>query len=300
MNTNLILIAGYPKSGSTWIRLMFEALTRPLDGRVAINELSDGFYGAWRRLLFDDFAPVNSTDLAPEEIDGFLPGVFRQLASELGHPVLVKAHDLAFRTQSGEWLYPPEAVRCAIYLVRHPFDVAVSLAHHVGLTHEKIVEIMNSDHVMAPLESRLVLPIHERIGSWSSNIISWLEGGPYPLTLVRYEDLHADPITEFGRISSASGFHSSRENVCRAVASVSFGRLQAEEKAHGFSEKPRKSPQFFRAGKPRSWDGMLAPSLRNRIVEDHGAVMERLGYTADGGFGPMPVRPVTSGQATGR
>src|SRR5580698_7634696 len=149
MSKNLILVAGYPKTGSTWIRLMFEALTRPLDGRVAINELSDGFYGAWHRLMFDEIAPVNAADLLPDEIDDLQPGVFRQVALELTRPVLVKTHCAAYRTRSGEWLFPPDCIRSVIYLVRHPFDVAVSLAHHLGLTVERTVEIMNLDSVMA-------------------------------------------------------------------------------------------------------------------------------------------------------
>ncbi|HEX3665777.1 MAG TPA: sulfotransferase domain-containing protein [Rhizomicrobium sp.] len=288
MSKNLILVAGYPKGGSTWFRLMFEALTRPLDGRVAINELSDGFYGAWRRLLFDDVAPVNSADLLASEIDDLLPGVFRQLATELPRPVLVKTHCLAYRAQHGEWLYPPDSVRSVVYLVRHPYDVAVSLAHHVGLSVENTVEIMNRDHVMAATESRLVFPLHERIGSWTTNITSWLDEAPYPITLIRYEDLHKNPVDSFGRATAAAGLERDPESILRAVETVNFDRLRSEEQLHGFDERPRSSPQFFRAGKPRSWEGKLDESLQQRIVQDHGITMERLGYAPDGTTQPLP------------
>ena len=295
MSENLTLIASYPKAGSTWIRLMFEALSRPLNDRVALNELSDGFYGIWRRLLFDDFAPVNSADLLPEEIDELLPDVFYQLASELGGPVLVKTHDLAFRTRTGQWLFPPDCVRHVIYLVRHPFDVAVSLAHHVSLSVERTVELMNHDHVMAADASPLVLPLHERIGSWSSNIASWLDEAPYPLTLIRYEDLHSNPMEAFGRAAEAAGFRTTPNSIRRAVDAIKFERLQGEEQKHGFIERPRKSPQFFRAGKPLSWAGELDAALRDRIVQDHGAMMDRLGYSPDGGAGPLPAHAADKG-----
>jgi hypothetical protein len=288
MSKNLILVAGYPKGGSTWIRLMFEALTRSLEGRVAINELADGFYGAWRRVLFDDFAPVNSADLLPGEIDDLTPGVFRQLASELTQPVLVKTHCLAYRTQLGDWLFPPDCVRSVIYLVRHPFDVAVSLAHHVGLTVERTVDIMNLDHVMAPAGARLVFPIHERIGSWTANITSWLDDARYPITLIRYEDLHDNPAEGFGRAAAAAGLDRDRDSILRAVEAMNFDRLRSEEQLHGFDERPRSSPQFFRAGKPRSWEGKLDEALREKIIRDHGATMERLGYAMDGTVLPLP------------
>jgi hypothetical protein len=287
MSKNLILVAGYPKGGSTWVRLMFEALTRSLDGRVAINELADGFYGAWRRLLFDDFAPVNAADLLPEEIDDLQPGVFRQLALELGRPVLVKTHSTAFRTRSGEWLYPPDCVRSVIYLVRHPYDVAVSLAHHFGLTVEMAVEMMGLDLVMAFSGPQLFFPLHERTGSWSRNIASWLDEAPYPVTLIRYEDLHENPVDSFGLAAAAAGLDRDRGSILRAVETVSFERLRAEEQLHGFNERPRNSPQFFRAGKPRSWEGKLGGQLRDRIIQDHGATMERLGYGPDGSAQPL-------------
>jgi aryl sulfotransferase len=288
MGKNLILVASYPKAGTTWIRLMFEALTRSLDGRVAINELADGFYGAWRRLLFDEIAPVNAADLLPGEIDGLLAGVFRQVASELARPVLVKTHCVACRTQSGEWLYPPDCVRSVIYLVRHPFDVAVSLAHHLGLTIERTVEAMNLDGVMAFTDTQLLFPLHERIGSWTTNITSWLEESPYPITLIRYEDLHENPADSFGRAAAAAGLDQDRDSILRAAETINFERLRSEEQLHGFGERPRSSPQFFRAGKPRSWEGKLDASLRERIIRDHGATMERLGYSPDGGTQPLP------------
>lgn len=288
MSKNLMLVAGYPKGGSTWIRLMFEALVRPLDGRIAINELSDGFYGAWRRLLFDEFAPANAADLLPDETDDLQPGVFRQVSLELNRPVFVKTHCAAYRTRSGDWLFPPDCVRSVIYLVRHPFDVAVSFANHLGLTVERTVEAMSLDLVMAATESQLFFPLHERIGSWSSNIASWLDEAPYPVTLIRYEDLHENPADSFGRAATAAGLDNERNNVLRAAGAVNFERLRSEEQLHGFAERPRNSPQFFRAGKPQSWNGKLDETLRQRIVQDHGGMMERLGYQADGSTRPLP------------
>ncbi|HEX4078925.1 MAG TPA: sulfotransferase domain-containing protein [Rhizomicrobium sp.] len=290
MSGSLLLIAGYPKSGSTWIRLLFEALTRPLDSSVAINELGNGFYGGWRRTLFDTIAPITSANLLPDEIDLLLPDIFRQLASESAGLILVKVHDLAFRTRAGEWLYPPDHVSSVIYLVRHPFDVAASFAHHLGIDIQTAVAIMNRDHVMAPAGPRMIMPIHERIGSWSANIASWLDETPYPITLTRYEDLRGDPVGSFARVAAAAGFRKDPEFIHRAAQAVNFNRLQAEEQTHGFGERPRSSPKFFRAGKPRSWEGILDPHLRDQIVRDHGAVMERLGYASDGETRPMPGR----------
>ena len=80
MSAKLILLASYPKSGNTWARVVLQSLMRGRD--VALNQLSPDFYGYPRRILFDDMAPVNASDLTAEEIDALLPGVFRQLADQ--------------------------------------------------------------------------------------------------------------------------------------------------------------------------------------------------------------------------
>jgi hypothetical protein len=176
-----------------------------------------------------------------------------------------------------------------IYLVRHPFDVAVSLAHHLGLTIEKTVEAMSMDLVMAATDDQLYFPLHERIGSWSTNIASWLDDSPYPVTLIRYEDLHENPADNFARATAATGLERDRDSILRAVDTVNFERLRSEEQLHGFAERPRNSPQFFRAGKPRSWEGKLSVPLREQLVRDHAAMMERLGYAPDGSTHPAPL-----------
>jgi hypothetical protein len=156
------------------------------------------------------------------------------------------------------------------------------------MTVERTVEIMNLDSVMAATDTQLFFPMHERIGSWTTNITSWLDQSPYPITFIRYEDLHENPAENFGRAAAAAGLNRDRESILRAAETINFERLRSEEQLHGFNERPRSSPQFFRAGKPRSWEGKLDDSLRNQILQDHGATMERLGYVSDGSVRPLP------------
>lgn len=287
VNGNLILVAGYPKSGSTWVRIVFEALRRG-HREISINALDGGHYGARRRMLFDEHASVNSADLLPEEIDDFLPEVFRALARAPGGPHVVKAHDAAFRTRAGGWLYPPEAVRIVIYLTRHPFDVAVSYAHHLDLSVGEAVAHMGRDETVAASRVRLRMPLHERLDSWSGNINSWLGTAAYKLFPVRYEDLFADPMMAFAQLAKAAGFAANEAAIAQACEATRFDRLQSEERRAGFFERPRTSPAFFRAGRPRSWNGVLDETLRAKLVDDHHAVMAHLGYDAEGNASGQP------------
>ena len=179
----------------------------------------------------------------------------------------------------------PGARWAVLCMVRHPFDVAVSWAHHRSITPEEAVDdLCNEDHLIAGVGGCLPLPLAESPGSWKSHISSWLNNGPYPVTLARYEDLYADPVTGFARLAQAAGVVATPEEIARSVAASRFERLAAEERQEGFRERPRSSAAFFRSGQPQSWQGVLGEGLRQRLVSRCVPVMERLGYETDGTF----------------
>lgn len=298
MSGRLILVSSFPKSGNTWTRAILEQLRRGPDWEFSINAMPNGFYGFSRRVLFDTLSPVNAADLFIDEIDDRLPIILRELVRLDSYPHIMKVHDDARRTKSGDWLYPPDAVHCVIYLVRHPFDVAVSFANHMGIPLDDAVGLMQDGEIVSHYEDRLSLALPQHVGSWTSNISSWLDPSPYHVALARFEDLHANPIPEFGRLARAAGFDAPHTEITRAVSAAQFDKLRDEETEGGFRERPVTSATFFRAGRPQAWQGILDSRLIDRIVRDHGPTMERLGYLPDGGVAPLP--PQSAGPNAGR
>lgn len=289
MTGHLILIASYPKSGNTWVRLFFENLMRGEQAPVSINDIRNGVYGFERRRLFDSLAPVEAADLEPAEIENLLPDLYAALAIEAAGPVFLKVHDRARRTPNGHWLFPPEHVRAVLYLARHPFDVAASWAHHQAIPiGAAVTDLCDENRVIAGVEEGLPLPMAECPGSWGANVESWLGETPYSVTVTRYEDLCDSPLAEFARLSKAAGLVASDEAIERAVEASRFVRLQAEEAERGFRERPLRSKAFFRAGRPKSWRGTLDHELRDRLAVCFGAAMGQLGYRTDGGAEPLP------------
>ncbi len=286
MSAGFILVASYPKSGNTWTRIVFERLRNGAD--FPINALAAQAYGASLRRTFDSIAPAEAADLLPNEIDEFLPDVYRHVAAELGAPLFVKVHDAARRTRSGEWLFPPDCVRSVVYVARHPFDVAVSAAHHFGIPVEKAVAFMGDETVMPRALERLPEALAQSYGTWTQNVSSWLDASPYTVSFARYEDLLADPLGEFRRLARATDIEAADGQLRRVVEASRFEQLQKDESEHGFFERPKSSPRFFRAGKARAWEGVLDQALRETLLRDHGPMMERLGYDADGGARPLP------------
>lgn len=282
MTRPFILIASYPKSGNTWTRIVFERLLRGAD--VPLNAIDKGFFDAARRRIFDRYSPVDASDLTQAELIGFHGDVYRSFAAVAAANTFIKVHEPA---RSDDWFYPPECVRAVVYLVRHPFDVAVSSAHHFGQSIDSIVDFMNDERDKdVPLDwlpGATPLPY----GSWSANVSSWLDANAYTLAWARYEDLRADPQTHFMRLARATGIETTQDALARVIEASRFETLKKEEEAQGFRERPKSSPQFFRAGRAGTWKDVLGAPLRDKLIRDHGAVMERIGYTADGGTVPL-------------
>jgi len=288
MSRGFVLIASYPKSGNTWMRVVLEKLRRGPDRPVSINDLDVRYQDISKRSAFDDWMPVNAADLSFEEIEGFLPDLYRRLAAEIRDFAPVKVHEPASRNFRGEWIYPPDCVHAVIYLVRHPFDVAVSLAYHLNMSLERSVEMMADDMSAHQPYRRLFKSLPQNFGSWSSNVESWMDNPSYPLNWSRYEDICAEPVAHILRLAKAAGLPVSKGDVEGAVKATDFQELQREEQVAGFREKLKVSRQFFRSGRPGTWRGVLDASLRERLVRDHGRVMERLGYGVDGEARPLP------------
>lgn len=289
MSGRFVLVASYPKSGNTWTRLVLERLLRGRRKNMSINDLSATYDGFLRRVAFDRWAPVNASELSTCEMEDVLPRVHRRLASEFEGTVLVKVHEAAKRNSRGEWLYPPDCMGKVIYLARHPYDVAVSTAHHLGVSLEHAVDIMSDDGGARLPHTHLPESLPQTFGSWSGNVRSWIANGEYDVTLVRYEDMVADPLRVFSELVRRAGIAASAEEIAESIDAARFDRLQKQEDEAGFRERPESSQRFFRAGRPGTWKGALDDRLQDRIASQHGPTMAKLGYAADGSFdSPLP------------
>jgi aryl sulfotransferase len=281
-------LASYPKSGNTWLRAWLWTL---ISGPHAdINRLSmlGGFAGS--RSQFDSALGIESTALSGDQEANLRPRAFEAIAAETERPLYCKAHDAYHLTPAGEPLFPTAATRGAIYVVRDPRAVAVSLAHYMAQPiDEAIANMDNPEALSGGSTRRLSNHLRQRLLSWSKHVESWL-GAPFPVHVLRYEDMQADPHAAFGAVAAFLGLPSDRAAIAAAVEAATFSRLQAHERESGFIEKPRQAAAFFREGRVDGWRQALSPEQAARIVAAHGAVMRRLGYdpliapiTADGG-----------------
>lgn len=275
---SIVWLASYPKSGNTWVRALLTNYFHSGEGPASINALLGGRIANVRH-LFDELLGVDSSELTSRETSGLRPLLHRLLADELPRPTFVKTHGAYVCTEAGEALFPREATAGAVYLVRNPLDVAVSFAHHenqrVGWA---VARLNDTKTVLEGTTGRIHSAIPEPLLSWSAHACSWLDQDAIPVHVLRYEDLHADPVAGLAGVVRFAGFEPESSRLRAAVNRSAFARLRRQEARVGFAERQPTAGSFFRAGVVGDWRVGLSREQARGLVAAHRAAMARLGF----------------------
>ena len=270
----IIWLASYPKSGNTWLRLFLKAY-RDAATLQSIEEMETPI--AASRTLLDEALGLESADLLTKELRDLLPLAYRAWAALPHEHSFLKTHDAYSCTRAGEPIFPIEASRCVLHLLRDPRDVAISLAHHNGCTLDEAITQMNDPEYWAA-NNKVKGQIPQFFSDWSTHTRSWL-ASPLPRLTLRYEDMLAEPVVSFARIVEFCGLEPDPQRLNQALEATRFERLQKREAEAGFSERPAKaSAPFFRSGRSGGWKEKLTPAQSVSIVKAHGTMMRQFGY----------------------
>ncbi len=275
----IVWVASYPKSGNTWMRVFLYHLIRLVGGHQGDSDgLADlrriGGSESGRLDLFERFLGKPPAAATVEEIAAVRPAVQGAIAAEADGLVVTKTHN-AFGTIFGAPTIDMKPTAGAIYVIRNPLDVAVSLAAHFDIPIDEAVDRMCLDNCMASGDGR---GVYEFWGSWSQNVESWT-GNPHPSIMpVRYEDMLSMPKAVFRAAADFIAQRPSEEQLATAIRLSSFDRLRNAERKGGFQETIREGQQFFRIGRAGTWQKALTENQIGRIVGKHHLHMRRAGY----------------------
>jgi len=207
------------------------------------------------------------------------PEVSRQFASGYQKKVYFKIHEKFYYLPNGKPIIPLDKTKAIIYIVRNPLDVVVSFAHHDNLPIDRVIERLQEDYILGLWPIKEFYPIHERIGSWSGHISSWIdELKNVRIEVIRYEDLHLKPLETFSRALNAVDEQFSEQKIKNAVLNSNFELLKHQEQTNKFHEKSPVSKNFFRKGTIGSWREKLNDKQVDRIISSNKTMMKRLGY----------------------
>ncbi|MGH7140277.1 MAG: sulfotransferase domain-containing protein, partial [Pirellulales bacterium] len=276
MSEGLVWLASYPKSGNTWVRAVWAAYVadgEPFDFKLLqAATISDS---RWKNILA--VSPRKSPrELSNTDVEALRLAFQRRLANASGPTRPVKTH-VARTNAAGTPLISARHTRAAVYIVRNPLDIVDSLSDHGGLTHDRTIEFLNDrGHTLARDE----LMAAQYLGTWNGHVASWTEHREFPVVVVRYEDLHRDPRTQFAGVVELLAGKVEPERLERAIARASFQNLRTLEGDTAFQETSvlARGGRFFRRGQDNFWPNVLSRRQAATVLENHGEVMSRLGY----------------------
>jgi len=271
---NICWLASYPKSGNTWLRAFLANMVADRGEPVPLRDLS--------RFSDDEALPEDytalglrpSTELTMHDIARLRPQVHARIAARHPATVFVKTHNMA-GSYDGHPLHNLDVTVAAIYVVRNPLDVVLSVRDHFGVGLDEAIASMASEDAGTANDA---LHVSQVLGSWSRHVSSWADQAWPRLLVVRYEDLLERPAKTFGKVAKLLNLPVDRGRMDRAIKFSGFATLAEMERRDGFVEASGKGGRFFRKGRSNQWREELSRDQVASIVSSHREQMARFKY----------------------
>lgn len=255
----IVWLASYPKSGNTWVRfLLYSAIFGP---------------------------PKNSLDIASK-----IPDIHRPIPFEHS----TDTHQLCKTHFAYSPKHPMAAQTAkAVLIIRDPRDVFFSSLNYrrlSGLTEEQMSDETYAKRFIATMGD----PDFKSLGfgTWASHIESWKDNNAFPVRVIKYEDLKADPANTLKQIAEFIGYSFEDETISAAVKASSFDSMRAMEirEKHqqskgqaqslfvGADQSKKSKTYFMNTGNTSQSLASVSPAIEQAFNKAFAPAMQALGY----------------------
>lgn len=235
-----IFLASYPRSGSTWLRVMLAELLYKESG----ESLKDINY----------YIPV--IDLKP-----FKNSVIKSDLHVIKTEDILKATSNFFNNKK------------IIYLVRDPRDVVISwFRFQKAKGYKQNFEQFFLDWLMGRIWPTSWM-LH--VNSWTG---AGIEEYKIDTLVIKYEDLLQNPEDELVRMMKFIGRNISRDDLASAIKNASVDNMKKKEAKGLWSSAQSKNMQFIGAATDKQWVDKLSPSQHKLLLDYAEQEMQRFNY----------------------
>jgi hypothetical protein len=155
------------------------------------------------------------------------------------------------------------------------------LANHNGSSIEEAITLMNDPLGMLVKQKgnkNIRQQFPQLMLDWGKHVESWINKLPFPVLVVRYEDMLEKPVETFSNAARFIGLTFTEKELILALNKCSFSNLKEKEQQAGFIEKMRGVKTFFRAGKQDSWKAELTTGQIELITMNFQSVSNLFNY----------------------
>ncbi len=274
----IIWIASYPKSGNTYIRSFLSAYYFSRNGEFNF-ELLRNIKQFPDKIFFDK--KMSNIESA---IKSYLPAQKKILQN--GKVKFLKTHSL-LGIYKGHPFTIPEYTLGAIYIIRDPRNLLISLMNHYSLSEQEALEFM--------IDSNRDIHDHDNdfsgyayLGNWGKHYQSWSKTNKYRKLIINYEDLKSNKYNIFRDVIVFVNTLLNRtervneKKLEKAIETTNFNVLKKKEKDEGFIEsikdKEGNEKIFFNKGFNSNWRKIKNKRSIKIIEQIFKKEMGELGY----------------------
>jgi hypothetical protein len=275
----IIWLASYPKSGNTWMRMFLKSyFLKPNEKFNLDNKKEDSF----KAQAFPDQTLLDQLKIDFNNFEEIVKNweTMQDYINLNGRTNFVKTHNAMCKVGSYKFT-STRNTKGAIYIVRDPRDVLVSMSHHMGYGYEQTFEHLTSSYNFEYPSSGDKRYKKSLVGSWSDHYKSWKNYKKSKVLIIKYEDMVSNELDTFSKVikylKEVDNLSPDEEKLRKALKQTQFEELQKMEKREGFSEKG-KGELFFRKGKTGSWKDELSAEYIKKVEKTFYKEMVELGY----------------------
>ena len=272
-------IASYPKSGNTFLRSFLAAYFFSDSGKFEFDLL-------YNILQFPSLKFSKNDSFSKKE--SAQNWIINQNYFFNNKDAILKTHS-TLNEFDGYKFTTSKQTKGAIYIVRDPRNVILSMSHHYSLTFQESYEKIIDDN--ASLLEKTYNEDHSNftfLGSWSNHYKSWRDNKDFKILFIKYEDLEENIESIFIKvINFINDLDNKKHKIIdnkflNALRSTNFVNLKNKENISGFEESmysdKGKKLNFFNLGFKNKWQKKLPNDIVKNVNKHLEKELKELGY----------------------
>ena len=278
----IIWISSYPKSGNTWVRALLSSYFYSKDGNFHFDLLEHiKEFPKHSDYLNEISVNRNLAEIAKE----WIPAQRKLNLKHNNSPFFLKTHSAICNVEGSDFT-DKENTLGAIYVVRDPRNVILSLSNHFDYSIEKSLEmICNKKQIITnPTKENRYFGFTV-VSDWQNHYRTWKNFKLVEVKIVKYEDLILSPKNTFisilNFINKFMQVDIDEDRIKNVLMSTEFSKLQQSENKYGFKESSNMSgfnKKFFNLGPKNDWKNLLKKEIKEKIENHFKEEMKELGY----------------------
>ena len=276
----IIWISSYPKSGNTFLRAMLSAYFYSEDGIFKQHYLKN--IAEFPRDFFE-LKPSNNFSSEIEQYET----IQKKISSTNEKIIFLKTHLANLTVNKIIPTINKDYSMCAIYIVRDPRNVILSLKNHYNLGIKECLNFLMNDKNFISIQNKDLSKGYTPILDWSSNYSSWKKQQNINTVFIKFEDLVFDQEKTFiyilNKLRKFINLEIDQKKIENIIKTTKFKYLRQLEEKEGFIENKIMGIQnnnrfFFNKGGEQNFNKDLNKNIIDEVNKKYKELLLELNY----------------------